>query len=96
MTCPGCIAFLCDDCAPKRNAPYFARMTRREIPEGWPTVGYREKQQRQREGKMVEVTVTVSAHDLIIRMLEQVVRDGRAEHEREMVTRVEVREGYLS
>lgn len=85
--CPGCARFLCDDCTPTRNAPYFARMTRREIPEGWPLKGFKER----RGAKLV----TVSAHDLIIKMLKDALKTERAEYLRNRSPEVAEQEEFL-
>lgn len=84
-SCPGCTLFACPDCV--RTAPYFARMTRREIPEGWPLKGFKER----RGAKLV----TVSAHDLVIKLLKVALVTERAAYLAQRSPEVAAEEEFL-
>lgn len=82
MTCP-CRHYGCPTCTAGESAPYFCRSNGSVMPEGWPDVGYKEKRMRKRDGVMVEVPVTVSAHDLVLKLLRDALKTERAEYMRE-------------
>ena len=78
----------CPDCGDVWRAPYFLRQCRKQLPEGWPAVGYRGKTA---SGKIK----TVSAHDIHIKMLKQALKDYRAEYLAQRSPEVAAAEEFL-
>lgn len=64
----------CDRCNYRWEPPYLLRSVwPAALPDDWPTVGRREKQWRTREGKRVQVSVNVTAHELQVEYLRKLL-----------------------